>query len=69
MGHTEFSFKSHDPKEAAYLYMTGHPGTVAGGVKRTLTLDKELTGRDDLTVNLDFDEADKLIGIEVVSFD
>ena len=69
MTHSEFSFKSHDPKEAAYLCMTGHPGAAVGVVKRTLTLDEKMTGRDDLMVNLDFDEADKLIGIEVISFD
>ena len=69
MAEKTFRYVSNDPKEAAYLYVPGHPGSSAGCVKRTVTLEEKLTGRSDLMVNLDFDEADKLIGIEVVSFD
>jgi len=52
-----------------YLVLDGRTHAVEGIVHRTETLDVSKTNRDDLMVNLDFDKDERLIGIEVVSFD
>lgn len=57
---------SEDDADVAYLRLPGHPGTVAGVVKRTACLREivgEYVGPD---VNLDFGEGNVLIGIEIV---
>lgn len=52
-----------------YLELDGRKRAVSGIVDRTETIDVLKTNRDDLMINLDFDKDDRLIGIEVVSFD
>ena len=52
-----------------YLELDGRKRAVSGIVNRTETIDVSKTNRDDLMVNLDFDKDNRLIGIEVVSFD
>ncbi|MEP3653817.1 MAG: DUF2283 domain-containing protein [Litorimonas sp.] len=54
--------------EALYLYLPTHKRG-SGSVAKTKTLPDEFIGTDEPMVNLDYDEAGRLIGIEVVNFD
>ena len=56
-------------QSTGYLELDGRKRAVSGIVNRTETIDVSKTNRNDLMVNLDFDKDDRLIGIEVVSFD
>jgi hypothetical protein len=57
---------SEDDSDVAYLKLPGHPGMVAGCVKRSVSL-RELVG--DYTgpdIHFEFGEGNVLIGIELV---
>ena len=56
-------------KSAGYLVLDGRKRAVSGIVHRTETVDASKTNRNDLMINLDFDQDDRLIGIEVINFD
>ena len=58
---------SEEGVDTVYITLPGHPGRGAAGcVKKTIRLDSVLTDYDLPMLNLDFDENDKLIGIEVL---
>lgn len=57
---------SEDDDDVAYLRFPGHPGTMSGVVKRTVSLRDILGNYEGPDVNLDFGEGNTLIGIEIV---
>ena len=57
---------SEDDEDVAYLRLPGHPGTESGVVKRSVSLRELIDSYVGPDVNLDFDEKDRLIGIEIV---
>ncbi len=63
----QYITKSEEGFDTVYITLPGHPGRGAAGcVKKMIRLDTMLTDYDLPMVNLDFDENNKLIGIEVV---
>lgn len=58
---------SENGVDTVYVTLPDHPGGESTGcVKKMIRLDTVLPGYDIPMVNLDFDEAGKLIGIEII---
>ncbi len=58
---------SEEGVHTVYISLPGHPGRGAPGcVKKVIRLDSVLTDHDLPMLNLDFDENNKLIGLEVL---
>jgi hypothetical protein len=63
----EFEFKvSEDDKDVAYLKLPGHPGTIPGVVKRSVSLRELLGDYAGPDIYFNFGEGNVLIGIEIV---
>lgn len=58
---------SEDEGDVAYLRLPGHPGTVPGVVRKTVSLRELLPEYLGPDINLDFNEGDSLIGIEIIA--
>ena len=57
---------SSDDEAVAYLRLPSHPGTRSGAVTRSISL-RDLLGKyNGPDVQLDFDAANTLIGIEII---
>ncbi len=52
--------------DVGYLELDGRRKVVPGIVKRTDVMNMDKTGRKDLYLHFDYDENDRLIGIEVL---
>ena len=52
--------------DVGYLELDGRTKVVKGIVKRTEVMNSNKTGREDLDLHFDYDENDRLIGIEVL---
>lgn len=62
-----FNFRvSEDDEDAAYLKLPGHPGTVPGAVKKTVSLRDLLANYEGPDLMFDFDDNNVLIGIEIL---
>lgn len=57
---------SEDDNAVAYLKLPGHPGSMPGVVKRSVSLRQLLGDYSGPDVSVDFGEGNVLIGIEIV---
>ena len=62
-------WKPANDKGTGYLELDGKKKPISGIVKRTERIGSDVTNREDLDVNFDFDENERLIGIEIVNYD
>ena len=58
---------SKDDEEVGYLYLPKHPKKVTNGVvKKTIGINELIQDYKGISLNLDFDEDNELIGIEIL---